>query len=102
MAGLALKLYIVDDNPVIQENSIFLLTLMAVIIPATFFMTRHDTRRTGLIGDTGTMILAFIIATSAIIVGGKIATAMSVLGIYLIDALYVIGIRLMKGKNPMK
>lgn len=69
---------------------------MAVVIPTTFFMTRMDVKRSGLIGDTGTMMLAFIIATSAIIVGGKIATAMSVLGIYLIDALYVIGIRLAK------
>jgi UDP-GlcNAc:undecaprenyl-phosphate GlcNAc-1-phosphate transferase len=102
MAWLALKLYLVDSNPMIQENSKFLLTLMAVIIPTTFFMTRLDVKRSGLIWDTGTIMLGFILATSAIIVWWKIATAMSVLGIYLIDALYVIGMRLMKGKNPMK
>ncbi|MBP9779419.1 undecaprenyl/decaprenyl-phosphate alpha-N-acetylglucosaminyl 1-phosphate transferase [Candidatus Gracilibacteria bacterium] len=102
MGGLALKLYLVDQNPLIQENSKFMLTFLAIIIPTTFFMTRLDMKRSGLIGDTGTIMLGFILATSAIIVGGKIATAMSVLGIYLIDALYVIGIRIMKGKNPMK
>lgn len=102
MGWLAIKLFLVDQNPLVQENSKFLITLMAVVIPTTFFMTRMDVKRSGLIGDTGTMMLAFIIATSAIIVGGKIATAMSVLGIYLIDALYVIGIRLAKWKNPMK
>lgn len=102
MAGLALKLSITDTDPLIQENSRFLLTLLAVIIPTTFFMTRVDTKRTGLIWDSGTIMLWFLIATSAIIVWSKIATAMSVLGIYLIDALYVIGIRIMKWKNPMK
>lgn len=102
MWGLAIKLLLLDKDPLIRENSAFLLTLLAVIIPTTFLMTRVDIKRLGLIWDSGTMVLAFLIATSAIIAWGKIATAMSVLGIYLIDALYVIGIRLMKGKNPMK
>ena len=52
-------------------------------------------------GDSGTMYLAFMIATLAIISGGKVATAASALGIYLIDALYVIIMRLSAGKNPL-
>lgn len=47
-------------------------------------------------------MLAFLIATLAIIGGGKIATALSVLGIYVIDFAYVITSRLLAGKNPMK
>ncbi len=41
-------------------------------------------------------MLAFLIATLAIIAGGKIATAMSVLGLYLIDFVYVITARILK------
>ena len=53
-------------------------------------------------GDSGTIMLAFLIATFAIIGGGKIATATAVLGIYIIDFIYVITSRLLAGKNPLK
>ncbi len=47
-------------------------------------------------------MLAFLIATLAIIAGGKIATAMAVLGVYLIDLIYVVTVRILQGKNPLK
>ena len=53
-------------------------------------------------GDSGTIMLAFLLATLAIIGGGKIATALSVLGIYVIDFVYVVTTRILAGKNPMK
>jgi UDP-N-acetylmuramyl pentapeptide phosphotransferase/UDP-N-acetylglucosamine-1-phosphate transferase len=102
LAGLALKLYLTDDTLASQENSRFLLTLLAILIPATFFLTRADIKRTVIMGDSGTIMLAFLIATLAIIAGGKIATAVSVLGIYVIDLIYVVTIRLLQGKNPLK
>ncbi len=85
-----------------MENSKFLLTLLAIIIPATFFLTRADISRKVIMGDSGTIMLAFLLATFAIVAGGKIATAVSVLGIYLIDLVYVVTSRIMKGKNPLK
>ena len=94
---LALKLYMTDTTEASQENSQFILILLAILIPITFLVTRLDIRRLGIMGDSGTIILAFFIATLAIIAGGKIATAMSVLGIYLIDFVYVITLRIMKG-----
>ncbi len=96
LGGLALKLALIDTSLAAAENSTFLLVLLSVVIPATFFLTRLDIKRLGLMGDSGTIMLAFLIATFAIIAGGKIATAMSVLGVYLIDLIYVIGIRIMK------
>ena len=102
LACLAVKLYMTDTSEASQENSQFILILLAILVPITLLVTRLDIRRLGIMGDSGTIILAFFIATLAIIAGGKIATAMSVLGIYLIDFVYVIGIRIMKGKNPMK
>ncbi len=102
LAWLALKLYVIDATQASEENSRFLLTILAILIPATFFLTRADIKRKVIMGDSGTIMLAFLIATLAIIWGWKIATAMSVLGIYLIDFVYVIASRILAGKNPMK
>ena len=99
---LALKLYLTDTTEAAVENSQFILMFVMMLIPITALVTYHDIHRTGIMGDSGTIILAFFIATLAIVAGGKIATAMSVIGIYLIDLIYVVGIRIMQGKNPMK
>jgi UDP-GlcNAc:undecaprenyl-phosphate/decaprenyl-phosphate GlcNAc-1-phosphate transferase len=102
LAWLAVKLYLTDTTLASQENSRFLLAILAIIIPITWALTRSDISRRVIMGDSGTIMLAFLIATLAIIAGGKIATAMSVLGIYLIDFVYVITARVLKGQNPMK
>jgi UDP-GlcNAc:undecaprenyl-phosphate/decaprenyl-phosphate GlcNAc-1-phosphate transferase len=92
---LAIKLYLTDTTLASQENSQFILIILAVLVPITLLVTRLDIKRLGIMGDSGTIILGFFIATLSIIAGGKIATAMSVLGIYLIDFIYVIGVRLL-------
>ncbi len=102
LASLAVKLYLTDTTLASQENSRFLLSILAIIIPITWALTRADISRQLIMGDSGTIMLAFLIATLAIIAGGKIATAISVLGIYLIDFVYVITARILKGQNPMK
>lgn len=99
---LAVKLILTDESLASQENSRFLLSLLAIIIPITYFLTRSDISRKVIMGDSGTIMLAFLIATLAIVGGGKIATALSVLGIYVIDFVYVITTRIMSGQNPMK
>jgi UDP-GlcNAc:undecaprenyl-phosphate/decaprenyl-phosphate GlcNAc-1-phosphate transferase len=102
LAWLAIKLAITDTTLAAQENSQFILILLAILIPITALVTYRDIHRSGIMGDSGTIILAFSIATLAIIAGGKIATAMSVIGIYLIDFVYVIGVRIIQGRNPMQ
>jgi UDP-GlcNAc:undecaprenyl-phosphate GlcNAc-1-phosphate transferase len=102
LACLAIKLYLTDRTLASQENSRFLLSILAIIIPITYFLTRADISRQVIMWDSGTIILAFLIATLAIIAGGKIATAISVLGLYLIDFVYVITARMLKWQNPMK
>lgn len=102
LACLAVKLYLTDTTYASQENSRFLLVIIAIILPITYYLTRADISRKVIMGDSGTIILAFLIATLAIIAGGKIATAISVLGLYLMDFIYVIASRLMKWQNPMK
>lgn len=53
-----------------------------------------------LMGDTGSTLLGFVLATLAIFSGGKIATAFLVLGIPILDALFVIVRRVIEGKKP--
>ena len=55
-----------------------------------------------ILGDTGSMLLGFLLAVSAIISGGKIATTLLVLGFPLLDFFWVIGRRLLKGQSPFK
>jgi UDP-N-acetylmuramyl pentapeptide phosphotransferase/UDP-N-acetylglucosamine-1-phosphate transferase len=67
LAGLAIKLILIDNSDAAIENSRFLLLMLAVIIPATYTLMRLDASRKGVMGDTGTIFLAFLIATFAII-----------------------------------
>ncbi|MBT5516693.1 undecaprenyl/decaprenyl-phosphate alpha-N-acetylglucosaminyl 1-phosphate transferase [Candidatus Peregrinibacteria bacterium] len=55
-----------------------------------------------LIGDTGSMLLGFLLAVTAIISGGKIATTILVLGFPILDFAWVIGRRMWQGKSPFK
>lgn len=99
---LTVKLYFQDTTPPSRENSEFVLSILAIMIPSVFIFWLFDVRKSFLIGDSGTMFLAFMIATLAIISGGKIATVATVLGMYIIDAFYVILMRLYNKKNPLK
>jgi UDP-GlcNAc:undecaprenyl-phosphate GlcNAc-1-phosphate transferase len=55
-----------------------------------------------LIGDTGSMLLGFLLAVTAIISGGKIATTILVLGFPILDFAWVIGRRVVQGNSPFK
>ncbi len=55
-----------------------------------------------LMGDTGSMLLGFLLAVTALISGGKIATTVLVLGFPILDFAAVIGRRLLKGQSPFK
>jgi UDP-GlcNAc:undecaprenyl-phosphate GlcNAc-1-phosphate transferase len=102
LAGLSLKLYLTDTTIASQNNSLFVLSFLTILIPTLFVFWRFDVRRACIVGDAGSMFLGFMIATLSIVSGGKIATASIVLGIYFIDAFYVILGRIRAGKNPMK
>ncbi|HBA45134.1 TPA: hypothetical protein DCZ31_04145 [Patescibacteria group bacterium] len=69
MAILTVKLYITDTSFLSKENSEFVLLNLAIFLPSVFLFWIFDLKRMFLIGDSGTMFLAFIIATLAIISG---------------------------------
>lgn len=53
------------------------------------------------LGDSGAMLIGFILAVLGVISGAKFATILLVLGVAVIDAMLVIFIRLSLGKNPL-
>jgi UDP-GlcNAc:undecaprenyl-phosphate GlcNAc-1-phosphate transferase len=79
------------------------ITLSAAILGASLAMLIFDFPPPRmLMGDTGSMVLGFLLAVTAIVSGGKIATTILVLGFPLLDFAWVIGRRLSQGKSPMK
>ena len=101
MTVLTIKLYLIDPSSPSQANSVFVLLCLAIFIPSVFIGWLYNIRPRVLLGESGTMFIAFMIATLAIIAGGKIATVATVLGVYLIDAFYVILMRLYNKKSPL-
>jgi UDP-GlcNAc:undecaprenyl-phosphate/decaprenyl-phosphate GlcNAc-1-phosphate transferase len=55
-----------------------------------------------LLGDSGSMLLGFVLAALAIFSGGKVATAALVLGFPLLDAAWVILRRIFSGQSPFR
>lgn len=79
------------------------ITLSAVILGASLaFMLFDFPPPKILMGDTGSMLLGFFLAVTAIISGGKIATTILILGFPILDFIWVIGRRLLKRQSPFK
>lgn len=55
-----------------------------------------------LMGDTGTMVLGLLIASTAIYAGSKVATTFLVLGFPIMDAVFVVLRRLWNGQSPIR
>lgn len=79
------------------------ITLSSVILGASLAFLIFDFPPPKLLmGDTGSMLLGFFLAVTAIISGGKIATTILVLGFPILDFIWVIFRRLLKGQSPFK
>ncbi len=98
---LGYNLYSTDNYIWGIKNAEFIMQLsfmlVWIILPFFYF----DYKEKILMWDSGSMFLAFMLATLAIISGGKIATVWVVFGIYSIDAVYVIFNRMKNKKNPL-
>ncbi len=102
IAVSTVRFYLTDETPALRENSIFVFSILAVMIPASAFAWYYGLAPRMLMGESGTMFVSFMIASLAILVGGKVATVAAVLGVYLIDAFYVIAARILSGQSPLK
>lgn len=71
LAGLSLKLYLTDTTIASQNNSLFVLSFLTILIPTLFVFWRFDVRRACIVGDAGSMFLGFMIATLSIVSGAR-------------------------------
>lgn len=98
---LWLKLYFTDNYEWWIENAKFIITLSTILIWIILPFFYFDYKQKILMWDSGTMFLAFMLASLSIISGWKIATVLVVFGIYSVDAVYVILNRIKNKKNPL-
>ncbi|MDD5769374.1 MAG: hypothetical protein PHE25_00250 [Candidatus Gracilibacteria bacterium] len=98
---LGFKLYYTDNYIGGIENAKFIMKISLILIGILLPFFYFDYKQKILMGDSGTMFLAFMLASLAIISGGKIATVLVVFGIYSFDAIYVIFRRIKNKKNPL-
>lgn len=102
IAVSTVRFYLTDETPELRENSIFVLSILAVMIPPALLAWYYNLSPKMLLGESGSMFVSFLIASLAILVGGKVATVATVLGVYLIDAFYVIFARIYNRQSPFK
>jgi UDP-GlcNAc:undecaprenyl-phosphate/decaprenyl-phosphate GlcNAc-1-phosphate transferase len=101
-AVAALALLILSVRPDFHYlDQTLAITLSAVTLGvASGFLIFDFPKPKMLIGDTGSMLLGFLLAVTAIVSGGKIATTILVLGFPILDFAWVIGRRVVKGQSP--
>lgn len=62
------KFYFADSTPALRENSVFVLSVLAVVLPTATFAWYYNLAPRILMGETGTMFASFLIASLAILV----------------------------------
>lgn len=101
VAGLTI--FALSIHPGIHENpesqvGVATIALIIAMISLAFLLFDFPKPKI-LMGDSGSTLLGFIIATLAIFSGGKVATAFLVLGIPILDMIWVVVRRTLKGKK---
>lgn len=97
-----IRFYLLDTTPALRQNAMFVFGILSILLPSLIWAWYYNLTPKMLLGDSGTMFLAFMIASLAILVGGKVATVATALWVYLVDAIYVIFARISNKKNPLK
>ena len=101
VAGLTI--FILSIHPGIHENpesqlGVAMIALIIAMISLAFLFFDFPKPKI-LMGDSGSTLLGFIIATLAIFSGGKVATAFLVLGIPILDMIWVVVRRTLQGRK---
>ncbi len=101
VAGITL--FFLSVHPSIHENPetqfpVAMLALILAMVSLAFLIFDFPRPRI-LMGDSGSTLLGFIIATLAIFSGGKVATAFLVLGLPILDMIWVVMRRVLSGKK---
>lgn len=97
----ALVIFFISISPDINQihTGLFALILAGAafgFLPLNFYPAKI------FMGDSGSMVLGFILAVLAIFSGGKIATALLILGLPILDLFWAVLRRVLSGQSPFK
>lgn len=99
----AMTLFLLSVRPGIHENpenQVIVATLALILSAVSLgFLVFDFPKPKILMGDTGSTLLGFVLATLAIFSGGKVATAFLVLGIPILDMVWVVARRIYEKKK---
>ena len=100
----ALTIFFLSVRPDLHTDMTSQLTVAVIALIVAFvsfaFLIFDFPKPKMLMGDTGSTLLGFLLASLAIFSGGKVATAFLVLGVPILDAAWVVLRRILSGKKP--
>lgn len=101
LATVVIFLLSIRPGHTVDQTTVTLLSAILGACVLAFFVFDFPPPKI-LMGDTGSIMLGFLIAVLAIFSGGKIATAFLVIGFPLLDALFTVLRRIFQGQVPWK
>lgn len=101
LASVTIFFLSIRSGHVVDQTLVTYLSAILAACSAAFFLFDFPPPKI-LMGDTGSVMLGFLIAILAIFSGGKIATAFLIMGFPLLDALFTIVRRIAKRQAPWK
>jgi UDP-GlcNAc:undecaprenyl-phosphate GlcNAc-1-phosphate transferase len=97
----ALVLFLISLRPEVNQKEVaFLAVTFAGAILGFLVFNFHPAKIFA--GDSGSLLIGFVLAVLAIINGAKIATALLIMGFPILDVLWAIIRRVIKGQSPFK
>lgn len=99
IAGVVI--FFLSNSPAISQIATATLALVLVGSSLGFLPWNFNPAKI-FMGDSGSMILGFLLATLSVVSGGKVATAFLVLGIGIFDAVWVIARRILRHSSPFR
>lgn len=97
----AIVLYFLSVSPDVLQTATATLALILAGASLGFLPWNFNPAKI-FMGDSGSMVLGFLLAVLSVVSGGKVATAFLVLGIGIFDAIWVIARRLVYRESPFK
>lgn len=101
LASVTIFFLSIRPGHLIDQTLVTYLSAILAAVSGAFFLFDFPPPKI-LMGDTGSVLLGFLIAILAIFSGGKIATAFLVMGFPLLDAVFTIVRRIANGQVPWK
>lgn len=91
IAGLSLSVYV--NQPEVAKIALILVGVLVGFLPYNL------PKASIFLGDSGSMLLGYVMAVLAIYAGSKVATLSLVLGLAMLDALMVVYVRIKQGRR---